>query len=261
MGYSVRVWVGVPGFLGAGVGFLGAGVGRRDPKKMHIGENKPAGVVKTGYGTSVQSRTHHREKQTMDSNEMIQAALKSGGQYACLQNYEASSGSCSTYYLRLGVTRGYALEQSILWADSVDFKALANMSGVDESTARVGLAEQVASWKKSLQGMQRADNFETVAASKGGRRIFSLKTDKDGNQLREKGLYFNAMREGSVVHVQGTPKPGPKSAIAIVKAYIRRKAPIGSFRTYNLRADNFECLTFGNEVLTSADIVPVVASL
>mgnify|MGYP003134460221 FL=1 len=197
----------------------------------------------------------------MNENQMKIAASKSGGQYACLEKYEAASGSCSTYYLRLGVTRAYALEQSILWADSVDFKELARITGVDESTARIGLAEQVASWKKSLQGMQRADNFDTVAASKGGRRIFSLKTDKNGNQLKECGLYFNAMRHGSVVHVPGTLKPGPKSAKAQVKAYIRRKAPIGSFRTYNLRADNFQSLSFGGEVLTPSDIIPVVSSL
>ena len=201
------------------------------------------------------------QEQRMNTNQMIEAARNSGGHFACLHEYTGSTGSCATYYLRLGVTRAYALEQSILWADSVDYTAISEVTGIDLDTCRIGLAEQVASWQKSLQGMQRADNFDTVASTKGGRRIFSLKTDKDGNQLREKGLYFNAMREGSVVHVQGTPKPGPKSAKAIVKAYIRRKAPIGSFRTYNLRADNFECLTFGSEVLTSADIVPVVASL
>ena len=197
----------------------------------------------------------------MNSQQMKSAAKTSGGKYACLHRYEASSESCTTYYLRLGVTRAYALEQSILWADSINFTALALTVGVDEDTARIGLAEQVASWRKSLQGMQRADNFETVAASKGGRRIFSLKTDKDGNTLKENGLYFNAMREASEVHVKGKDKPGPKSAKAIVKAYIRRKAPIGSFRTFNLRAENFESLTFGGEVLTPADIVPVVASL
>jgi len=197
----------------------------------------------------------------MNKQQMKTAARKSGGTYACLENYTAGSESCATYYLRLGVTRAWALEQSILWADSINFIALALTVGVDEDTARLGLAEQVASWRKSLNKMQRADNYETVASSKGGRRIFSLKTDEDGNTLKECGLYFNAMREGSVVHKQGTLKPGPKSAKAIVKAYIRRKAPIGSFRTFNLRSDNFESLTFGGEVLTPADIVPVVASL
>jgi len=197
----------------------------------------------------------------MNANQMKPAAAKSGGQYACLHRYEASSGSCTTYYLRLGVTRAHALEQSILWADNANFKALAQATGVDEDTARIGLAEQVASWRKSLDGQQRADNFDTVATAKSGRRIFSLKTDKDGNQQREKGLYFNAMREGSEVHKVGTPRPSPKSAKAQVKAYIRRKAPIGSFRTYNLRPDNFESLTFGKDVLTPSDIVPMVASL
>ena len=197
----------------------------------------------------------------MNENQMKAAASKSGGQFACLHRYVGSTDSCATYYLRLGVTRSHALEQSILWADNANFKELAMATGVDEDTARIGLAEQVASWRKSLDGQQRADNYDTVATAKSGRRIFSLKTDKDGNQLREKGLYFNAMREGSEVHVQGEVKPGPKSAKAQVKAYIRRKAPIGSFRTYNLRPDNFESLTFGKDVMTPADIVPMVASL
>jgi len=197
----------------------------------------------------------------MNANQMKAAAAKSGGQFACLHRYVASSESCTTYYLRLGVTRAHAYEQSILWADSVSFKALTRATGVDEDTARIGLAEQVASWRKSLVGEQRADNYETVAAAKSGRRIFSLKTDKDGNKQREKGLYFNAMREDSEVHKVGTPRPSPKSAKAQVKAYIRRKAPMGSFRTYNLRADNFESLTFGKDVLTPSDIVPMVASL
>lgn len=217
------------------------------------------GTKRVRYGSSIKNTP--RRKQPMNVNQMKTAASKSGGQFACLHRYEASSGSCATYYLRLGVTRSYALEQSILWADSVNFKALSEATGVDEDTARVGLAEQVASWTKSLDGQQRSDNYDTVATAKSGRRIFSLKTDKDGNQLRDKGLYFNAMREGSQVHVPGTPKPGPKSSKAIVKAYIRRKAPIGSFRTYNLRADNFQSLTFGKDVLTPSDIIPVVASL
>ena len=102
----------------------------------------------------------------MNANQMKTAAAKSGGQYACLHRYVASSESCTTYYLRLGVTRSYALEQSILWADSVNFKALAQATGVEEDTARIGLAEQVASWRKSLDGQQRADNFDTVATAK-----------------------------------------------------------------------------------------------
>lgn len=197
----------------------------------------------------------------MNIQQMKQAAAASGGQFACLHEYTASTDSCATYYLRLGVTRAYALEQSILWADSACFKAIASTTGVDENTARIGLAEQKASWVKSLAGMQRADNFQTVAAAKSGRRIFSLKTDKDGNLLPENGLYFVAMREDSKVHKKGTPKPGPKSALAQAKAYIRRKAPLGSYRTYNLRADNFESLTFGGDILTPSDIAAMVTSL
>ena len=204
---------------------------------------------------------HHNGETTMNAKEMIEAAHKSGGAYACLHQYEGSTGTIATYYLRLGVTRAYALDQSIFWADQVCFKALAEATGVDEDTARIGLAEQVASWVKSLDGMQRADNFDTVATAPSGRRIFSLKTDKEGNLQPDRGLYLTAMREGSVVHVQGEKKPGPKSDKAIVKAHIRWKAPIGSFRTFNLRVDNFTSFTFGKDVLTRTDITSIASDM
>ncbi|MAH49705.1 hypothetical protein CMI37_28030 [Candidatus Pacearchaeota archaeon] len=204
---------------------------------------------------------HHNGEITMNAQQMIVAARKSGGAFACLHRYESSTETIATYYLRLGVTRAYTLEQSIQWADRVNFNELSDITGIDADTCRAGLAEQVASWRKSLDGMQRADNFDTVATAPSGRRIFSLKTDNDGNLLPDNGLYLTAIREDSVVHVQGKARPGPKSDKAKVKANIRRMAPIGSFRTYNLRADNFDSFTFGKDTLTPSDITSVVASL
>jgi|TARA_Y100000296_G_C5128364_1_gene234117 hypothetical protein len=197
----------------------------------------------------------------LSAQDMIDTARTSGGKFACLHRYKGSTGTVATYYLRLGVTRAWALEQSILWADEMDFMTIAEATNVDPDTCRIGLAEQVASWRKSLQGLQRSDNFETVAATANGRRIFSLKTDKDGNLQPEKGLYFNAMRMASTVHVQGEPRKAPVRAKSIAKDWIRRKAPIGGFRTYNLREDNFDSLTFGSEIVTPDSIVPVVAAL
>jgi DNA-binding ferritin-like protein (Dps family) len=199
----------------------------------------------------------------MNAQQMIDAARMSGGRFACLHEYESSTDTIATYYLRLGVTRAHALNASLDWVeeDKVDAEALADATGIDKYTCAAALDEQTSSWRESLEKMQRADNFETVATAPSGRRIFSLRTDKEGNTLPDKGLYLTAMRVGSVVHVQGESRPGPKSDKAIVKDYIRRKAPIGSFRTYNLRADNFKSFTFGKDTLTPADITSVVVSL
>lgn len=202
----------------------------------------------------------------MNAQEMITAARRSGGGYAALHQYTGASGVCQSVLLRLGVTRAFLYEQSILWADHVNFQALAAAADVDENTARTGLATQVASWRKSLDGLQRTDNFRTIAATPSGRRLFSLKTDDDGNDLPEKGLYLNAMQFGEPeIHedlcIPGIKRNPPKSDLAKVNAQIRRKAPIGSFRTYNLRADNFKSFTFGKDTLTPADITSVVASL
>lgn len=199
----------------------------------------------------------------MNAQQMIDAARMSGGRFACLHEYESSTDTIATYYLRLGVTRAHALNASLDWVeeDKVDAEALADATGIDKYTCAAALDEQTSSWRESLEKMQRADNFETVATAPSGRRIFSLRTDKEGNTLPDKGLYLTAMREGSVVHVQGESRPCPKSDKAKVKAYIRRKAPIGSFRTYNLRADNFKSFTFGKDTLTPVDITSVVASL
>jgi len=202
----------------------------------------------------------------MNSQEMIDAARKSGGTLAALHKYIGTSGVCQTVLLRLGVTRAWAYEQSILWADRANYMELAVITGIDANTCRVGLAEQVKSWRKSLNGMQRADNFDTVAAAPSGRRIFSLKTDKHGNLQPERGLYLNAMQEGRPdIHedlcIPGKKRSAPKSDLAIIKDHIRRAAPIGSFRTYNLRADNFESFNFGKDTLRPADITSVVVSL
>jgi hypothetical protein len=196
----------------------------------------------------------------MDIQKMINAAKKSGGGYACLRNYKAKSGSESTYYIRLGVTRAWALNQSILEGGQLCPIALAKRCNVDVATAKQAIADQIASWQKSLKGLQKTENLETFAASPGGTRVLAWATDKDtGLIVPDKGVVVRAIREGSIVHVPGKVRNPPVSALAQAKAQVRRAGPIGYHRQYNLQPDNFISMCFGGVTVTPTDVANMIA--
>ena len=193
---------------------------------------------------------------------MIDAARKSGGAFGCLREYQNKQGRIADYYMRLGVTRRWTLEQSRVWASKISVQQIADRSGVSFADASQALTECTASWSRSLVAPQRVAPYDPIAVTPSGARVLGVYHDADGNPVFGSGLYIRGSVERVIIHVKGTSKPRNfRSDLTKCKAWIRRNSPEGSLREFQLTPASFTSFTFGSETLTPQGLISVVEGL
>lgn len=176
---------------------------------------------------------------TISTDALVASTAQPAG-FVVLHRYHNSKGEVATHTINAHVSYEAALQRSIETLKAMtpstvvdDCDALAEWVGdLDDRTeamqiASVAIAEQLASFRKSLAGEQaprKADAYEPVGPS--------VKRHPETGDHVVWGL---AVRK--VVHVEGTYKPVRSRIKTLVKTWLRKQTSAGQFRRFVLKAD------------------------